>query len=215
MSTLAQLVDEVEAELKDTSNAIWLSTEIEDHIAKALRDYSLRKPQQLDKTLTLSTTAREQAHAITDLLYITDVWYPYDTASETWPPPRPRWFCPNDTKLFLDVATAPSVGQKVRIFYAAPHVIQGLESGAATTLDKQGETLIILGASAYAAMQECQHVIGSVTVNDRTQEQYMQWAKMRFQMFQDALDRLEARRFTPANGGPAIQPPTSSPRSSL
>jgi len=208
MSTLSQLRDEVESELMDSTNIIWSADNIDDHIAKALRDVSLRKPQQLATTLTTSTS-REIAHSITDLLYITDVWFPYDTASPTWPPPRPKWFVPCDGYIFLDVSTAPTSGQKCRVFYAAPHTINGLESASTTTLDKQGETLIILGASAYAALQQCQHIIGAVTVNDRTQEQYIAWAKHRWDLFSAALARLEPRQWLPYNGGPVIVPPNA------
>jgi hypothetical protein len=214
VSTLAQLVDEIEAELKDSANAVWSAAELEDHVAKALRDVSLRRPQMLATTLTTGTV-RELAHSVADLYYVTDVWFPYDTASPTWPPTRPKWFIPVAGYIFLDVTTAPTAGQKARVFYAAPHTIQNLESAAATSLDKHGETLVILGASAYAALQECQHIIGAVTVNDRTQEQYIAWAKMRMDMFQAALARLEPDRMIPYNGGPVQVAPSTDQKGGL
>jgi len=100
-----------------------------------------------------------------------------------------------DGVLYLEVE-APPAGDgtdDLRLFYTAPHAIQGLDGASATTLDAQGEELVVLGATAYAAMQLAQSLMGTVTVSGWTPRQFQDWATARVKAFEVGLEQVRRR----------------------
>jgi hypothetical protein len=107
--------------------------------------------------------------------------------------------------LLLEV-DAPPTGdetQQVRLRYTAPHTIEDLEGADATTLNAQGEQAVCLAASALAALQRAQALIGTVTPHESTPAQYMSWAAARTSAYQ-ALVRQAQRRAALAGDGRVV-----------
>jgi len=196
MSTLTELIAQVELELKDTGNARWSDDELTAHIRRAMRAYNRVDPLRLVAVLPTSVGEREYSLAgLTALMEVTDLWYPWDEDKPTYPPPRPQWSMIGDGVLYLEVE-APPAGDgtdDLRLFYTAPHAIQGLDGASATTLDAQGEELVVLGATAYAAMQLAQSLMGTVTVSGWTPRQFQDWATARVKAFELGLEQVRRR----------------------
>lgn len=159
MSNLVAIRDRVEQMLLDVSNAIFTTGVIDEGIRQALDQYNFVSPLMMESALTLPAAGREiSLTSLSNLLKVVDVWWPYDSSAESWPPNRVRgWRVYWDNALpllFLDIYEGgqPQSGEKVRIWYSARHTIDGLDSATATTIPGQHESLIVLGAAGHAAM---------------------------------------------------------------
>lgn len=199
MSDLAAIVDLVEADLMDSSNAYWSSGEIEANIRRALYDYNRVAPRRAFIKLDTTADTREYSLAgITGIKDVLQVHYPYNAADPVYPPAFVSWtrfeVAGVDT-LRLEVATPPSGDDTddVRLLYTLGHTIEDLDSATATTLDAEGESVIILGATAFAATQLAQSTIGTVTATRMSPAQYQAWAYDRHTAFQIALHNLRRR----------------------
>jgi len=196
MSSLSQLIDQVEQELRDTSNDEWSTDELTAHIRRALRAYNRVQPRRTQGTISATEGEREYSLAsLSGLMGVLDVWHPWDDQDPQYPPPRPVWSVLYDDTLRLEVADAPTGDgtDDIRVFYTIPHTIDGLDGEDTTTLDDQGEQLIVLGAAAHAASQLARSLIGTVTVTGSTPKQQSEWAACRMEEFEAALEQLRRR----------------------
>ena len=192
MSTLAELIDLAELDLRDTGNANWSIEELTAHIQRALRSYNQVDPIRAVAEVELVAASREVSLAtLPGLMQLTDVWYPYD--ADTYPPKRPRWELLSEDTLYLLVEDAPRAGQWARLFYTRGHTIDGLDGADATTLDGSAEGLVVLGATAYAALQYAQATINTVTVSGWTPRQLQEWAAGRLAAFREGLEAVRRR----------------------
>lgn len=197
MSTLAQLIALVEADLKDTGNTQWSDDELTNHIRRALRAYNRAAPRTTYADVTTAADVRLYSlSALTGLMEVVDVWFPHNPADPEFPPTRPGWSRPYDGYLLLESADAPSgeATEKLHVVYTCPHTIDDLDSAASTTLDAQGEELIVLGAGAYAAQQMAAATIGTVNAATRTPEDWQRFAERRLARFRAGLEELRVRR---------------------
>jgi hypothetical protein len=93
MSTLAELRDRVEVTLSDATNTIWSTDVLDEAIQSALDEYSQVLPVKAVEVITLTAAGREiDLSGVAGLLKVTEVWWPYDSTSEVWPPNRVRGF---------------------------------------------------------------------------------------------------------------------------
>ena len=196
MSNLSQLIDQVEQELNDTGNEQWSADELTAHIRRALRACNRVHPRRTQGVISTTEGEREYSLAsLSSLMEVLDVWHPWDDSDPQYPPQRPGWSVLYDGTLRLEVADAPTGdgSDDIRLLYTVPHTIDGLDSEETTTLDDQGEQVTVLGASAYAASQLAQSLIGTVTVSGSTPDQYSEWAARRMKDFWQALEQLRRR----------------------
>jgi hypothetical protein len=119
-----------------------------------------------------------------------DVVYPYAPADPAHPPQRPRWSILEGNTLYLEDGDAPNGVASIRLIYTKPHAIQDLDGALATTLMPHAEDLIVLGATALAAEQIAQSVIGTATASGWTPRHFHDWAKARREAWREALDDL-------------------------
>lgn len=193
MSTLNELVSMIAAELRDAAHAVWSVDEITMHLRSALSDWSRVAPRRLAAVLPAVAGCREyDLAALVGLMDVIDVWYPFDAADPPESPERPAWSLPCDGVLRLAGGDAPlgDGSDDLRVFYTAAHTIEGLDGATVTTLDAQGEAMVVLAASAHAALQASQAAIGTVTVTGWTAKQYAEWAALRLEAYRRALDEL-------------------------
>ncbi len=195
MSTLTTITANVAADLKDASNATWTAEELARAVRWALFELSWAAPRRATATLTASEGVREYglaAAGIADALYVTEVWHPYTPAGPEHPPRGVAWRLLDDDTLFLDVDTV-FAGEGIRIFYARPHAIEGLDGAATTTLTPEQEELVTLGAAGYAALQRAQESIGQVNVSTQAPRLWRDWGEARLREFRTRLNQLARR----------------------
>jgi hypothetical protein len=183
------------ADLADAGNALWTTDELDRAIRRALRDYSAAQPRRAETTLTLATAGRAlDISAVSDLVGVERVWFPYDAGAPEWPP---RWrdfeVWPGET-LYLDVAEEPAAGEVARLFYWGLHMLDGLDGATETTLPAADEDLLALGAAGYAALEQSRAAIGAINVSSYTPLQWREWAEARLAEFDRRLDALARRR---------------------
>ncbi|MBC7237420.1 MAG: hypothetical protein H5T69_16385 [Chloroflexi bacterium] len=196
MSTLSELIDLVELDLRDTSNANWSVAELTQHVRRALRALNEVTPGRTASTLSVAAGSREVSLAgLSGLMRVIDVWYPYTAADPEYPPQRPRWELIADEGgqnriLYLYVEDKPAEGEALRVFYTLGHTIEGLDGATATTLSERQEHVVVLGATALAVQQYAQDAIGEVSPSGWTPRQLQEWADRRLTLFRQALEDL-------------------------
>ncbi len=207
MSALAAIRDRVEQMLLDVSNAIFSTGVIDEGIRQALDQYNFVAPLMMEASITLSAAGREiSLSTLSKLLWVVDVWWPYDSTTEAWPPNRVRgWRVYWDNavpKLFLDIREGgqPQSGDKVRVWYSARHTIEGLDSATATTIPLEHESLIVLGAAGHAAMSRAVDLI-EVAGTDLYQVGLLgTWGQRKLREFTEKLKQIQRMM---ARSGPA------------
>ena len=204
MSNLAAIRDRVEQTLLDTGNAIWATGAIDEALRTALHQYSEANPQAIETYLTLAADGREiSLSTLTGLLNVTEVWWPYDHTTETWPPNKVQGF-----RIFWDAGVAtllldfeeadqPQIDDEVRIFYTAAQTIEDLDTATATTVPAPHESWLVVGAAGQAAMSRALDLM-EVTGTDMYAIGLMAtWGRSKvkeFQSFLNALRGQHARR---------------------
>jgi hypothetical protein len=195
MSTLAAIIDNVEADLRDSTNAIWSSVDLTRAIRWALHELSWATPRRAVATFQAQDGRREYSLAgvgIASSLFLTEAWHPYSDAEPEYPPRSVAWRLLDDDTLYLDVDCING-GDGVRVFYAQAHAIQDLDGAAATTLSAEQEELVCLGAAGYAALQRAQEAIGQVNVTAQAPRLWGDWGQARLQEFRTRLNQLARR----------------------
>src|SRR5262245_45949734 len=109
-STLAQMEAKVSALLMDPTNTAFTTAVVDGALRLALDEYSRVAPRAMETVIVLPGDGREIAlSGITDLIQVTEVWWPYDSSAstETWPPNRVQgfrlWWDDASPVLFLDI----------------------------------------------------------------------------------------------------------------
>jgi hypothetical protein len=205
-AALAAIRDRVELMLQDTGNAIWDADTIDEALRQALNQYNLVNPLHMENVITLPGNGREIAlSGLSGLLYVLDVWWPYDSdaTSETWPPNRVRgwrvWWDDNQPVLFLEITDGaqPKTDEEVRIWYAKRQTIENLDSGSTTTIRGDHESVIVLGAAGHAAMSRTVDLV-EVANTDLFQVGLLgTWGQRKIREFNSylkAIQREETRR---------------------
>ena len=203
MSNLAALIDLVELDLRDTGNAKWSTAQITGQLRRALRDWNRTSPRIL--VASLSSTADTYEYSLSTLtnpMEIIAVWHPYDSTDEQDPPNHIKYRVISDAVLYIEPKSAPTgaATDKIRVFYSSPHTIEDLDSAAATTLDAQGEGIVVLGATAYCALSYAQSLIGTVTVSGWTPRHWQEWANARLDRYRDQLEEIRRRLIIQIDG---------------
>ena len=164
--------------------------DIDEAVRWALGRYNDVNPETIITSVTLTADGREvDISSITDYLDIMQVWWDYDSSAPEYPP---KWrsfeLWPGD-KLFIKSDDEPQSGDVVRIWYTRPRAINGLDSAAATTLEADAETLIVIGSSAFVCEERIQD----------EEQRYVprklrDWASARKAEFERGLHQLARRQ---------------------
>ncbi len=193
MSNLATLRDLVELDLDDSANDVWATADIDRAIKRALVQYSEVNPQQIVGTITLAADGREiSLSTLTGLSRVVKVWYPYTSTDPEDPPSWVRWETWAGT-LYIASGAEPANGDKVRVYYHKLQTIDDLSGASATTVSIEDEEVIVLGAGAYAALQQGRSAVAAAGVSTETPEHWMRWGLNRMDAFYDALRAVRTR----------------------
>lgn len=177
--------------------------DIDEAIRWALHRYNEINPDKTITTVTLSSTGREiDISTITDYHRIERVWWNYDSSDPRYPP---RWrnfeLWPGNI-LYINDPEEPTSGDVVRIWYTRLQTITGLDSASVTTIPTDHDTIIVIGASGYAAQERIQD-----TEAPRRPTKLREWAEARRREFEQALGRLAKSKGIEGSGiapGPVL-----------
>lgn len=190
---LTTMRDNVERDLDDAGNAVWSTDEIDRAITRALVEYSKVNSLRAVTTINVTSERREfDLSGVSGLLRVAMVWWPYTAAEPEYPPNWVKFRIWANT-LYLQTEDEPQSGDVIRLYYLKKQTIDGLEGAAATTVPVDDEELIILGATAYAALEKARTAIGKVGVSEETPEHWRNWGNERFLEFKAGLDFVRDR----------------------
>jgi hypothetical protein len=205
-ATFTSLRDRIEQTLFDVSNLIFPTGLIDEAIRQALEQYSSAYPRVVETDLTLTADGREISLAtLTGLLEVIDVWYPYDSTSETFPPNevigwRVYW---DDAipKLYIHTyqSAQPQSGEKIRIWYSTIHLLNGLDAALTTTIRSDHEHLLVIGGAAKCAMSRTADLIEELNIDLYEVNLLGSWSLIKEREFQIELEKLrrQSARFGP------------------
>lgn len=140
----------------DATAVTWPPDTVAEALRLALHEYSQANPASMETVIDLPAAGREIAlNDLDDLLDVTEVWWPYDSTTEEWPPNRVHgfrlWW--DDAQPVLSLSSSdgsqPQAADEVRIWYTVPQTIQNLDGADITTLRTVDDTLIVLGAAGH------------------------------------------------------------------
>ena len=165
---------------EDSANYRWTDAELDRHIGRAVKEFSLAVP--LESKATLSTTAGSRdlsLASLTDLVVAEAVEYPVGK----YPPAYVPFSLWSDT-LTLLVDQAPLEAEAVDVFYGALHTLDATSS----TIPSRLEDLVATGAAAYAALEWASFATNRVNVGGvDTWRHYLIWGQERLAAFARGL----------------------------
>lgn len=186
MSNLASLRADVRRDLHDEDATAyrWTDAEIDRHIKRALREYSLVSPLEQKATLVTTPGSRDVSIAsLTPRVRVVAAEYP----TGNYPPSFVPFSVWGDT-LTLDLAGAPSGAQNVIVYWHTVHSING-----SVTFPSTHDDIVSGGAAGYAALEWASFASNRVNVGGSDAwGRYMDFANVRLEQFRQALRALPA-----------------------
>jgi hypothetical protein len=179
---LSEMRDRVRTDLHDEDSAAyrWTDGELDRHVQRAVRDFSLAI--QLEATATLSATPGSRELSITgltDLVAIEAVEYPVGK----YPASYVRFSVWLNTLTML-IDGAPSAADDVAVYYTRLHTIDGSSS----TIPARFEDVVAAGAAGFAAVEWSSFATNRVNVGGQdVWREYLAWGQERLAEFQRAL----------------------------
>ena len=198
MTDLTDIEHVVLAMLQDSNNYFFTDAEVDAALRTALAEYSQVQPYETETVVTLTAAGREIAlSSLADLTGITgvlDVWWPFSSTTEVWPPNKVTgfrtWLDAGVLTLFLNTryASQPKVGDKVRLWWTKANAINTLDGATATTLTAEGKAIVALGAAGYTAASGA---MDRAEVLDR--EAIRLWGEATLKEYQNQLEIIRSK----------------------
>jgi hypothetical protein len=193
-ATLATLRARVQQFLSDAGAVAYTTAALDEAIRQALAEYSEVAPRQVDTVLTLPAAGREIAlNALDELIAVLAVSWPYDSTTEVWPPSEVSGFSLqfDDGQPLLTLTSftgnQPQADDELRIWYATPQHLDGLDDAAGTTVPLAHESWLVLGAAGYAAIARAGDVTSRYAVSAVAQANLEDWGLTRLAQFRAKL----------------------------
>lgn len=193
MSTLATLRNDVRRDLRDTEvgGYKWSDEELDRHITRAVADYTEVAPAIGSVSQVAGESASYDLSATDGWLWCERVEYPADRS------PRSTLAFEETTRgmvhLIDRLPTGPGLptpGEEVRFWYARQHTVDA----TICTVPYQHESLVTLGAIAYALLAYADYAIGRVNPASCDPRNYRELGLVRLEQFRAELARLRAER---------------------
>ena len=199
---LNTLLSRLRTDLQDASAALWSDAELTDHVSHAVREFSLAIPRE--RRSTLATTAGSRTidlSSLTDLIEVVAVEWPIGKFPKVYQP-----FSYFAGALELTGPDLPD-GTTCTIYWLSPHILDNTTS----TIPLQLEDLILLGAGAFALLDQASQTINQVnTGGQQAGAAYRRLGDERLAEFRRQLARRGrsgsvrlSRLYTPALPRPA------------
>jgi len=171
---------------EDSAAYRWTDGEIDRHVQRAVREFSLALPLEAKTTLATTPGSRDvSVSTLADIVAIEAAEYP----TGQYPPSYARfsvWL--NTLTLLLDAA--PAGVADVAVYYTKLHTIDSSSS----TVPARFEDTIAAGAAGYAAAEWSSFATNRVNVGGQdVWREYLAWGQERLAEFQRALARYGRR----------------------
>ncbi len=181
---LNEMRDRLRSDLhdEDATNERWTDAELDRHIQRTVRDFSLSVPLEAKTTLTTTPDSRDLSIAgLADLVAIEAVEFPVGD----YPPayvPYSVWL----STLTILIDSSPGSAEDVNVYHTKLHTLDATTS----TLPAQLEDVVATGAAAYAALEWASFATNRVNVGGQdVWRDYLTWGQQRLAEFQKALAR--------------------------
>jgi hypothetical protein len=189
---------------EDSATYRWTDGELDRHVQRATRDFSLALPLEAKTTLSTTPGSRDLAiTSLTDLVAIEGVEHPLGE----YPPSFVRFSVWLNT-LTLLIDGAPAGAESVGVYYTKLHTIDGSSS----TVPARFEDVIVGGAAGYAAVEWSSFATNRVNAGGQeVWREYLAWGQERLAEFQRVLAKygrrnaVRVRRLYAPAGAPADQ----------
>jgi hypothetical protein len=168
---------------EDSANYRWTDEVLDRHLLSAVDALSEAWPQERKTTLTTTPGSRDVSLAtIDDLVRIEAVEYP----TGRWPPEYVQFQTWGST-LTLLLDAEPSAAEDVNVYWGRRHQLEKFTS----TLPKETEETLLVGAGAFALLEWAQFAINRVNITGPgTEEDYKRQGEERLREFRRQLRRF-------------------------
>ena len=179
---LSEMRDRLRQDLhdEDATNERWTDAELDRHIQRAVREFSLAVPLEAKTTLSTTAGSRDLSIAgLADLVAIEAVEHP----AGKYPPqyvPYSVWLA----TLTMLIDATPGAAEDVNVYHTKLHTLDPTTS----TLPARFEDLVATGAAAYAALEWASFATNRVNVGGQdVWRDYLTWGQERLAKFQTEL----------------------------
>ena len=187
MTTLADFIEQVRTDLADLDEAAWTDAALEQHLRQALAAVSQAMPRQVKTTLTFAGNTRDlDVSGLAGRIGVEALEYPAGRFPVSYAP-----FSAWGDALTLLLDGPPSAGAPAVVYWTAGHTL----TSDACSLPPWAEPMLVLGATAFAALEQASAATNRVTTGgDSTVDHYLGWGRERMSQFQQALGQQRRRR---------------------
>jgi hypothetical protein len=167
----------------DEGDRRWQDEVLDRHILRALRELSEVWPAEARSVIQTNPGSREiDLSGLEGLVRVEAVEHP----TGRWPPSYVH-FSVWGTTLTLLIDTPPTAGEDVAIYWGRLHTLDTEGS----SLPPTAEDIVLLGASAYAALELASFASNRANVaGPEAVRQYRDWGESRLRQFRERLQRL-------------------------
>jgi hypothetical protein len=167
---------------EDPTNQRWTDAELDRHIQRTVREFSLSVPLEAKTILTTTPDSRDLSIAgLTDLVAIEAVEHPVGDYPPTYVP-YSVWL----STLTMLIDSPPGSAEDVNVYSTKLHTLDATTS----TLPERFEDVVAAGAAAYAALEWASFATNRVNVGGQdVWRDYLTWGQRRLAEFQRALAR--------------------------
>jgi hypothetical protein len=167
---------------EDPQNQRWTDGELDRHIQRTVREFSLSVPLEAKTTLSTTAGSRDLSIAgVTDLVAIEAAEYPVGNYPPTYVP-FSVWL----STLTMLIDSPPGAVEGVNVYYTKLNTLDATTS----TLPARFEDVVATGAAAYAALEWASFATNRVNVGGQdVWREYLTWGQERLAKFQRALAR--------------------------
>ena len=201
---LPQLRSRVRRDLKDEdfSNYRWTDEELNRHIDRAVREFSLAAPREAQAVLTTAQSRELSLSTLSDRVAVEVVEYPRGQ----YPPSYVPFSLWGET-LTLLIDKVPASGEEVVVYYGRLHTLDNTTS----TIPPHLEEVLAMGVEGFACLEWANFAINRVNTGGAgTWREYLTFGQEKLGAFMEALARhgkkgaVRARRlYRPAEPRPS------------
>ena len=194
MTTLAAYRTRITNSLDDTTSK-YSSAIIDEALRKVLNHYTRANPNITTVTHTVTTAGRAQNISAAGLITVLQLVHPYDsTLADPYAYEREDFYSSyidGAPQLYFSGGDIPQAGEKIFVKYAATQTIKDLDSAAATTVRKDHESILVIGAAGQAAMMRASGLNEQWGGRAGEMSALMSWGTGQFQKFLDFLVEIK------------------------
>lgn len=199
MTTLSDTITRVRVVLDDAASSRYSDGEITEALRQVLSEYSNAYPNIAAAEVTFAAPSRfialeDGAGDPLPIKNIVQLFCPYDDTDVDPPVNEAYYYYNKEGVPYLHISGGyiPQTDDVARILYSTSHTMGGLDSETVDTYPADHANLLVIGASAVAAMHRAAGLSESVGSRSSDTNQLEHWAKSQYDLFETLLEALRA-----------------------